>query len=381
MSNYITPLNAQESQGEIPPPQQDVTVLYHHGIVIPHHANMIYFLNDYSRGVEINYGLLKFESDGWQQYYNFPEAGIGLFYNSYGNPDIYGQGIAVFPYLHFPIIRTSKFSLKNKVAMGIGYTNKPFDYKENPWNQIFGAHLNVYVGFGLYTGYRILDNWSIYGSASLNHMSNGALRKPNNGINTLTFSIGTRYHFQKELLPDLKKIPAPPSNARDFQVFINYGRSQANDYNFNIYSSGSLTINHLWYRSAKSAWSAGIDVLYFGAAPYAYPDNNEYITHSHRMFYGLFGGRHWIMGKTSLFAQVGVYLYSYIDPPQPVYPRLGIRRQITERLLFNFSVKASFFRSEFIEIGLGYRIPYKRNILWIINHRRTMINQLCLKMI
>ncbi|SFE98219.1 acyloxyacyl hydrolase [Thermophagus xiamenensis] len=356
-------VNAQSSLDEVSPNQNHITVLYHQGIVIPHHANMIYFIDDYSRGVEVNYGFLRIDNKGWQQYYNYPEAGVGLFYNSFGNPDIYGQGIALYPYLHFPIVRTPRFSLKNKVAVGIGYTNKPFDYKENPRNQIFGARWNVYVGFGLYAGYRVFDHWSINGSASLNHMSNGALRKPNNGINTLTFSVGARYHFMDDLMPKLSKLEAPRINSRDIQVFVNYGRSQANDYNFNIYSSGSLSINHLWYRSVKSAWSAGLDMIYFGAAPYAYPYNTEYISHIHRMFYGVFGGHHWLMGKTTLFAQVGVYLYSYINPPQPVYPRLGIRHQITDRLLFNFSVKASFFRSEFIEVGLGYRIPYKESTL------------------
>ncbi|WP_462317851.1 acyloxyacyl hydrolase [Marinilabilia sp.] len=351
------------SEVGLPPNQQHVTVLYHHGIVIPHHANMIYFIDDFSRGFEVNYGLWRFDSDGWQQYYNYPEVGVGFFYNSYGNPDIYGQGMAIYPYLHFPIVRTPRFTLKNKVSLGLGYTNNPFEPEENPWNQIFGARLNAYVGFGLYSGFRILDNWSVYGSASVNHMSNGAIRKPNNGINTLTFSVGTRYHFLDDKLPQLKKHDAPKVNNRDVQIFANFGRSQANDYNFNIYNSGSLSINHLWYRSVKSAWSAGIDAIYFGAAPYAYPENNEYVPHIDRMFYGVFGGRHWIMGKTSLFVQMGVYVYSKIDPPQPVYPRLGIRHNITDSLVANFSVKASFFRSEFMEFGIGYRIPYKENSL------------------
>ncbi len=347
----------------VPPNQEHLSVLYHHGIVIPHHSNMIYFIDDFSRGVEITYGLWRFDREGWQQYFNYPEVGVGVFYNSYGNPHIYGQGMAIYPYLHFPIVRSPRFILKNKVAMGLGYTNNPFDPESNPWNQIFGARLNAYVGFGLYSGYRIFDHWSVYGSASVNHMSNGATKKPNNGINTLTFSVGARYHFLKDEMPRLHRHRAPRSDKRDIQVFLNYGRSQANDYNFNIYPSGSLTINHIWYRSVKSAWSAGVDAIYFGASPYAYPDILEHIDHTDRMFYGAFGGRHWIMGKTSLFLQIGVYLYSHIEPPQPVYPRLGIRHQITDRLVANFSVKASFFRSEFMEFGLGYRIPYKKNEL------------------
>ena len=359
--------NCQKPVSEVgmPANQRHVSVFYHHGIVVPHHANMVYFIDDFSRGVEFNYGIWRYDSEGWQQYYNYPEVGVGFLYNSYGNPDIYGQGMALYPYLHFPIVRKPKFVLKNKVALGLGYTNNPFHYEENPKNHIFGARLNAFLGFGLYAGYRLFDHWSVYVSGALNHMSNGAIRKPNNGINTLTLAVGTRYHFLEDPLPELKKKAAPPRNHRDVQIFLNYGRSQANDFDFNIYSSGSLSINHLWYKSARSAWSAGADFIYFGAAPYAYdhPDLDKKVPHPERTFAGVFGGRHWIMGNTSFFVQLGAYLYSYLDPPQPVYPRLGIRHRITDRLIGNFSVKASFFRSEFIELGLGYRIPYKKNSL------------------
>ncbi|MGM0376473.1 MAG: acyloxyacyl hydrolase [Bacteroidota bacterium] len=367
LTAFFTTGKAQKPVAEVGQPanQRHLSVYYHQGIVVPHHANMVYFIDDFSRGIELNYGLWRFDSESWQQYYNYPEVGVGFFYNSYGSPDIYGQGMAIYPYLHFPIVRESRFVLKNRVAMGLGYTNNPFHYKDNPQNHIFGAKLNAYVGFGLYAGYRLMDHWSVYMLGALNHMSNGALKKPNNGINTVTVGLGTRYHFQSDKLPDIGKREAPARNNRDLQIFLNYGRSQANDFNFNIYSSGSLSLNHLWYRSAKSAWSAGADLIYFGGAPYAYdhPDLEGYVPHLERTFAGIFGGRHWIMGNTSFFVQVGAYVYSYLDPPQPVYPRLGIRHRITDRLVGNFSVKASFFRSEFIEFGLGYRIPYKENSL------------------
>ncbi|MFO8002172.1 MAG: acyloxyacyl hydrolase [Marinilabilia sp.] len=358
---------AQSVVSEVGQPanQRHLSVFYHHGIVVPHHANMVYFIDDFSRGAEINYGIWRFDTEGWQQYYNYPEVGVGLFYNSYGNPEIYGQGMALYPYLHFPLVRKPRFVLKNKIALGLGYTNKPFHYEDNPRNHIFGARLNAFVGFGLYAGYRLFDHWSVYLSGALNHMSNGAVRKPNNGINTVTLAAGTRYHFRSDKMPDVEGRKAPKRNNRDVQVFLNYGRSQANDFNFNIYPSGSFSVNHLWYRSVKSAWSAGADLIYFGAAPYAYdhPDIVNYVPHVERTFIGVNGGRHWIMGDTSFFVQLGAYLYSYLDPPQPVYPRLGIRHRITDRLIGNFSVKASFFRSEFIEFGLGYRIPYKENSL------------------
>lgn len=358
----LTDICAQDNEATIPN-QHAITVLYHHGIVIPHHPNMVYFIDDFSRGVEVNYSLLRFDKSSWQQWYNFPEVGIGLFYNSYGNPQIYGQGLALYPYLHFPIVRTPRFSLKNKVSLGLGYTNRPFDMKHNPENQIFGSYLNAYIGLGLYASYRVLKDWSVSTSASLNHMSNGSSRKPNNGINTLTLGVGAAYHFTPELPPLLTRQVAPPSKQRDIEIFMNYGRSQAAEYNFNIYSSASLSIHHVWHRSVKSAWSAGMDIFYFGAAPFVYQEFNHQDTKAQRLFYGVSGGKQWIMGSTTAFVDLGVYLYSQIDTPQPVYPRVGLRHNITPNLVANFSIKASFFRAEFMEFGIGYRFNYKKNTL------------------
>ncbi len=352
-----------DTLGVTPPNQQFITVLYHQGIVVPHHSNMIYFIDDFSRGLEVNYGLLRFDAGGWQRWYNFPEVGLGLLYNSFGNPEIYGNGLALFPYLHFPLIRTSRFSLSNKLALGVGYTNKTFDYQENPYNQILGSHFNAYIGLGFYSSYRLSKDWSVSASASLNHMSNGAVAKPNNGINTFTLSMGARYHFAPGYFPRLAQPVVPRSNQRDIQVFLNYGSSQASDYNFNHYGSGSLSIQHLWHRSAKSAWSAGVDLFYFGAAPYVFQYYNEADPEAQRFFFGISGGKYWIMGSTIPFIQLGVYLFSEIDPPQPVYPRVGIRQKITGHLMANFSVKASFFRAEFVEFGLGYCFKYKKNVL------------------
>jgi hypothetical protein len=245
--------------------------------------------------------------------------------------------------------------------MGLGYTNKPFDYQTHPYNHIFGSHFNAYIGLGLNSSFRITKDWSLSASASLNHMSNGAIRKPNNGINTFTLSMGAKYHFLPNRLPMLPRQEAPRRNQRDIQVFVNYGRSQANDFNFNYYSSGSISIHHLWYRSVKSAWGAGVDLFYFGAAPYVFQEPGPYDSEAQRVYYGVSAGKYWIMGTTTAFLQLGLYLYSEIKPPQPVYPRVGLRQKIAKNLQANFSIKASFFTAEFMEFGLGYCFEYKKN--------------------
>ena len=343
-----------------------LTTRFHGGIVVPHHANMMYFLNDFSSGIEINYGRSTFSESSWESYFNYPEIGIGLYYGTFGNKTIYGSGLALFPYINYKIYRSPKLSIQNKVALGLGYATKPFDIENNTYNTVFSSHFNAYIGLALLADYRLSDHFSVALSASLTHLSNGASRKPNHGINTLTASLGAKYHFNPHLTPILQKISAPKNQMREFIIVGSIGRSQSTFYNQELYWNGSLSINHLWHLNAKKAIGIGYDQFYSETAPYAwapkdeYPANTDYSSR-HYIFNGLFASYNVFLNKTTLFVNVGAYLHTNISPPQALYPRMGVRQMIGKNFIANFSVKASFFRSEFLEFGVGCRIPYTRN--------------------
>jgi hypothetical protein len=134
-----------------------------------------------------------------------------------------------------------------------------------------------------------------------------------------------------------------------------------------LYWNASLSANYLFHLNEKRAVGFGYDQFYSESAPYtweAYENGNEEIsfTSRHYLFNALFCSYNVFLGKTTLFLNLGAYLHTNIKPPQAIYPRLGIRHQITNKIVANFSLKASFFRSEFMEFGLGYRIenPFKR---------------------
>ncbi|MCU4157889.1 acyloxyacyl hydrolase [Carboxylicivirga sp. A043] len=325
---------------------------------------MMYFIEDFSGGFEISYGRSLFSKESWESYFNYPEIGIGFYYGTFGNRDIYGSGLALFPYINYNIHRSKKLSIQNKVSMGIGYATKPFDIETNTYNTVFSSHLNAYIGLALLMDYRLSKHFSLASSLSLTHLSNGAARKPNHGINTLTASIGAKYHFNENPTPILEKIEAPKSNERDIIIVGSVGRSQSTPYNESLYWNGSLSISHLWHLSKKRAIGVGFDQFYSETAPYsweAYEESDEEVNFStrHYLFNGLFTSYNVFLGKTTLFVNIGAYLHTNIKPPQPIYPRMGIRHYLTKNLIANFSVKASFFRSEFLEFGLGYRIKYK----------------------
>ncbi|WP_185968834.1 acyloxyacyl hydrolase [Carboxylicivirga sp. M1479] len=327
---------------------------------------MMYFIEDFSGGLELTYSRALFSPDSWESYFNYPEIGLGFYYGTFGNKDIFGSGIAIYPFINYNIHRSPKLSIKNRVSMGIGYATKPFDIETNTYNTVFSSHLNAYIGLDISLDYRISNRFSLALSATLTHLSNGAARKPNHGVNTFTAGFGTKYHFNEALTPILAQTTPPNSEHREIIIVGSVGRSQSTPYNTTLYWNGSLSINHLWYLNEKRAIGLGYDQFYSETAPHsweAYEDSNGDIQFSsrHYLFNALFASYNVFLGKTTLFVNIGAYLHTNIDPPQPVYPRMGIRHYLGKNLIANFSVKASFFRSEFLEFGLGYRINYKRD--------------------
>jgi hypothetical protein len=195
------------------------------GIVVPHHEDMVYFVNDFSYGLDVNFGITKYDRS-WHQYLNYPEIGLGVFYNSFGNSEIYGSAVSAYGYIMSNLYRSKKLNIRTKVALGLGYVTRPFDKDTNPYNHVFGSHMNVYINFGLSAKYRISPRISTSFTTSFNHLSNGAIQKPNHGVNTLTGGIGIEYNLNKSEEPiTAGKVRAPLSNARDLVVFLSYGRS------------------------------------------------------------------------------------------------------------------------------------------------------------
>ncbi len=335
------------------------------GLVIPHHKTMLYFIDDFAAGIELNYGYRQFNTDSWEAFFNYPEIGLGFYYGTFGSKEIYGEGYALFPYIQYKLFRSPRISINNKVAMGLGYASKPFHLEDNTYNMVFSTHLNIYIGLALSMDYRLSDRLSATLSGDLTHMSNGAAKKPNHGINVLTASFGAKYHFNPDLNPRTSRVEPPKSNERELLIMGSIGRSQSSVYNPQKFWNASLNMNYIWHLNQKRGIGIGIDQLYSEAIPYAWQefDNIEdqlsYSTKDY-LITGLFASYNVYLNKTNLFANLGVYLHHRIKPPQPLYPRIGIRYALLPNLIANFSVKASFFRSEFLEFGLGYRFKYSK---------------------
>ncbi len=337
-----------------------LTVRLNKGLVIPHHSSMTYLINDFTRGGEITIGRRYFNQQHWTSLFNYPEIGFGLHYSTLGNNDVYGQGIALFHYINYTIYRSHKFTVQNKVAAGLGIMTKPFDINTNIYNDVSGSLFNVFVSLGINIDYRISKRFSLTLSSDVDHMSNGAFKLPNSGINIINTSLGTKYHFNASPTPVFKRKKPDKVNEHEIQVVANVGPSQSTPFDSRKYWNGNISICYLYKFNTKKALGIGFEQFYSKSAPYIWGDYyHRYVEKSYSnsdyFFNAIYASYNVFVGKTIMFMNLGAYLFTGTKPKQPVYPRIGLRHQLTKNLLVSFGIKASFFRSEFLEFGIGYR--------------------------
>jgi hypothetical protein len=343
-----------------------VEAKYHYGIFIPHHSDYIYQVKDYIQGGEVNVIRTRYRHGVWENSFNRIEFGFGMWYGSFGNDDVFGRGIALYPFLNLQLFQLGKLSAKARLAFGGGFVNRPFDINNNPFNTVFGSHITAYGGLGLMVHYPVTNRITLTGGMAINHFSNGSTRKPNNGANTASVSAGVRYNLTPapETLP--QKIKMAALSKRELLLLFSAGRNQAAHYNPKMYWSGSLTATYLWHINRNVALGTGVDFIKYGGAPYShirYQHIDPQASYGLRdeLFMGTFGTAEFHFGTTAIYFSPSVYLYTGTTPPQPYYARMGLRQKVYKNIVAHMGIKASFFTAEFIEFGIGYRFMLKQN--------------------
>jgi len=335
-------------------------IKYHFGFVIPHHPEMVYFLDDYTRSGEINFIRRRYKTSNWESQYKRLETGIGLWYSSLGNNKIYGQSVAIYPFLNLNLFKAGNLDVKSRVALGVGYSTNPYNSNRNPFNAVMGSHINAYIGFGMMMYYPVFKKLYLQGGLSLNHLSNGAVKKPNNGMNNIALTIGAKYDLT-ESNDFINKQNIPKTKNREWLTTISVGRNQPSFNYYKKYWSGSLTTTHFWYINNKISCGLGLDFIRYGGASFSYKIVSEMeeefsYNFSDFFYFGTIVTMEYFFGNTSLYLAPGVYLHYKTEPRQPLYARLGVRQKIYGNLCAHFGIKANYFTAEFIEFGLGYRL-------------------------
>ncbi len=163
------------------------------GRVVPNYIN--HFPNTHlQQGLELSLGTFSDTNSTWAKYYNFPEAGICLFYSSIGNNKIFGQQFNAMPFITYQFFNKLKNPYYLKLGLGVSYFTTFYDSITNPINVNVGSSFTW--GFQAFA-YKIIykkEGMNIKLGAGFSHASNGHTQLPNLGLNSGLISIEAQFY-------------------------------------------------------------------------------------------------------------------------------------------------------------------------------------------
>lgn len=334
----------------------------------------------------------------WQQYLNNPTVGLGMTYLDLG-ADMMGKALSIYPYILLNCMRREHFELEVKLASGLSvvnehwYTQKdqnPDHYGEVTTNTTFGSYLNVYLSGGLNMDFPITRNFTVNSEFAFVHMSNGRSSMPNVGANLFYGGVG----MIATINPEVEKKPLHfPDLPRRWKLDVNGSAGvQQPDVGDRRYLIASLHAGAVYNLNNWYAVGGGMDIFYNGAI------NKESIrklfrkdidyTFLDKMRVGVGLNNEFRFGILTVLLDWGIYVFNpsrnYYLSDHPVYGhgkrpliykpenpsrdegwhywRFGLRCRVWDNLYVQVAAKMHLHISEHIGFGVGYDIPFQRNV-------------------
>lgn len=331
------------------------------GFLIAHRSNMSHLPQKNVLGLELEFSRQDLGNNGWADVYKNPLAGVSLQMQDFGNPNVLGQGYAIYAHTTFPIFQGPKFGfLDFRGGTGLAFVTKKYDEVTNKKNIAIGSHLNGYVNLKLQWG-KYFEHWHIGAAIEFNHYSNAATKVPNLGLNVPSLVMNLGYDIQQRQLyaPNKRKIDSELYDRRmadHLRIFI-MGSAKQNPPRFSpIKSRPVIGISGLYSMNVGRRWKVdfGLDAFYNDGNRH-YLDSSVY-TIGETLQFGAFVGSSIHFYNAEFIVGLGAYFYSPVHPYGWFYNRLGFRYHFSDKISGTVAIKAHWGIADYLEFGIGYKL-------------------------
>ncbi len=319
------------------------------------------------------------EKNPWYQFYDNPYLGLGVCVSDFYDIREMGVPIAIYGFINGPFHRWNKLTFSYEIDLGMTGNWRHYNPVTNPYNIAIGATRTVYLHLGVGLAYRFSPNWETEFNVGVAHFSNGAIKVPNYGLNTLSPRIELRYKIHSESV--LQKYKAPPftrTNSLEFTTFISFKNSVLLDsvlvntlegYQGIYFPIYGFRATYNWQISRKSKFGVGLGFVYdsFKGSHIVVEDGKlliEPLPMSYALRVSIYPSYELVIGPFSLLFQPALYVYRkrYLYELPAFYQRIGFKYTLAHHVTFGFNLRAYDFQiSEFIEWSVGYQLnwPHK----------------------
>lgn len=321
------------------------------GFLMAHRGVMAHMPQQHALGGELSYYVQTNGTRNYQHYYNYPKVGVTLFGSTVGNNLLLGQVYGVYPFIDFPFSKSKHSEFSGRLGCGGAYITKVFDQELNPKDVAMSTHFNALICVGL--KYRhAFGKTHLVAGIDLTHCSNGSTKVPNLGINLPYLSLGVGHTFgscerntaHEDFVPEGWKLTAIGIVSVK-EVFPTGGRK---------YPVYALSLMGKKIFAPKKGMEVGLDLIYKTSINAYKP--GIYKSKESIAQMGVYCGYVLPLDKLDFVIGMGMYIRDEFFPDSRMYHRLGMRYQLTKKLMANFTLKTHWAKADYVEYGIGYTI-------------------------
>lgn len=319
------------------------------GFLAAHRSIMGHLPAEHAFAVEASYLLQTKGSKAWHKAYKYPVLGVTGFYGSVGNTKLLGTYFGSYAFINFPFISRKRYVFSGKVGAGLAYGNKPYDPETNILGMAVSTHVNALICFALESRINLGDH-SINVSLDMTHISNGATKVPNLGLNLPYVSMGYGYRIKRAV--DTTFTTTNFKKYWEFGAMLIGSVKEIYPENGPKYPVAGLNLVGRRYFRPRTGMEVSFDVIYKEAIMGFHPEVPKSSLDILQL--GVFTGYILPLEKFHFMIGMGAYVRDKYRPEDFLYHRLGMRYVFNNGININLTLKSHWARADYVEYGIGY---------------------------
>lgn len=329
----------------------------HTGTLIAHRKGMEILVQEPASAWELSFTRHTTGKRLWERLYSGPSWGFALRHGSPGSPDYLGRTTAFYPFFRFRLAGQKRLLWHYRIGWGLGYISKNFERFDNFKNIAIGSKINAVINMQWDLEFLVTKKLSLQTGLAFTHFSNGSFKMPNLGINVPTATVGVHWTVgDRETQRQTFDVPEHEKHWEAY-VFAAGGIKEVGSPLGQKWGTFTGSFEMLHAFSHKHALVFGADVFYNSSLEerIRIADDKE-VSGVSLIRSGVKTMYHINLDRMAILMGGGVYLISPFDGDGNIFNRIGVRYRFTDRFVGNLTLKTHFFKADYIEWGLGYRL-------------------------
>ncbi len=348
-----------------------------YGSILPTNVQLTYYDNLRYAGYSAQVLKRTTGKKDWEKLFNYPQYGIGVYAFDFLDNKKMGSPFAVYAIYSSKIKEWNKLKWYYSANLGISFNSNPFDYDAAYYNTSVGSKTNMYISLGTGLYYEIGKHFDIGLNLKFNHLSNGAMKIPNKGLNAVAPQFSLVYYPERVNPVKDKNISSKIKKYNTWEVSVFGGKKNVfyrgdnrddirlyDGFDYSVYGAEAFYMRQY---SAKSAYGLGL-----GVTKDEQYNHTMYVQDSVLYQKKRFSKDHVLLSVIPTYRlmidrlYINVGLGYYVTKKNRKYDnsalfqRLSLQYQITDRFFASFGINAyDLHVANYLEWKLGYTFKKK----------------------